>query len=305
MLPVQLAMTTDYCNDHDSPRPYLQKIADAGFTHVHWGHEWNSDTIYIDSEIDQIKTWLRETHLQVYGVHGSAGRERCWYSAEENKRLAGVELVKNRIRLAERLACQTVIMHITCGPQESEAQPAFLARLYRSLDAVQPYAIESGVRLAIENEVDWGRLAKIQAVLSRDTTPDLAQIRDNFGLISHVLADYGPDYLGMCYDSGHGNIGRDRSSLMEPLKERLIAVHLHDNDGSGDQHRLPFEGSINWMEITRIIASSAHPKMLNLESNLPRSDIKDETGFLKQAHQAGLSLTQMVAYHTPVTAIDQ
>jgi sugar phosphate isomerase/epimerase len=296
MTPIPLSMTTDYLQDDDFPKPYLHKIADAGFTHIHWGHQWNTDTIYIDSDIDQIQTWLQETHLQVYGVHGSTGRERCWYSDLENKRLAGVELVKNRIRLAASLDCSTVIMHISCGPQQAEALPAFLTHLYHSLDAVRPYAADFGVRLAIENEVDWERLARINAAPHNNPVQNRLNLRDNFDLITRVLSNYEPDFLGLCYDSGHGNIGYDRSSAIESLKDRLIAVHLHDNDGSGDQHLLPFEGSVNWAKITRIIASSPHSKTLNIESNLPQTG-QSETIFLKQAHQAGEALSEMVASH--------
>jgi len=294
MSKIPLAITTDYLKDDDDPCPYLQKIAEAGFTHVHWGHQWNTDTIYLDSDIDQINHWLHAFNLQVYGVHGSTGRLRCWYSANENQRLAGVELVKNRIRLAGRTHCAVVIMHISMGPQLDEARQVFLDQLYRSLDDIKPYATHFGVRIAIENEVDWLQLAKIKAAGSGGEI----HLADNFELISRVLADYEPDYLGLCYDSGHGNIGRDRSDRLVGLSQRLIAVHLHDNNGSGDQHQLPFTGNVNWPEVTRLIATSSHSKTLCLESNLSLSSAKDETQFLKLAHEVGLALTRMVAAHS-------
>jgi len=294
MVHIPLAMTTDYLKDDDDPRPYLQKITEAGFSHIHWGHQWNSDYIYLDNEIDLVKNGLNEYHLQVYAIHGSTGREHCWYSHIENQRLAGVELVKNRIRMAGRICSPTVIMHISMGPRTEAARAKFLTRLYRSLDSLQPYAAHFGVRLALENEVQWDQLARIKTAAPVSIARKMALLEDNFSLISQVLANYGPDYLGLCYDSGHGNIGRDRTDRLAPLTERLIAVHLHDNDGSGDQHRLPFEGSVNWAEVTRIIAASPHVETLCIESQISQDAAWDEAVFLKQARQAGESLAGMV-----------
>ena len=294
MVHIPLAMTTDYLKDDDAPRPYLQKIAGAGFSHVHWGHQWNSDYIYMDDEIDLVKNGLNEYNLRVYAIHGSTGRERCWFSPLENQRLAGVELVKNRVRMAARLGCPTVIMHISRGPRPEEARTKFIARLYRSLDSLQPYAAQFGVRLAIENEVQWDQLARIKTAAPGSIVRKMALLEDNFSLIGQVLANYGPDYLGLCYDSGHGNIGRDRTVSLAALTDRLIAVHLHDNDGSGDQHRLPFEGSVNWAEVTRIIAASPHVETLCIESQISPPESRDESTFLKQAHLAASSLAGMV-----------
>ena len=62
-------------------------------------------------EIRQIERWLREFNLAVNDLHGSAGREKAWGSPREYERLAGVELVKNRIDMAARLGTDVVIMH--------------------------------------------------------------------------------------------------------------------------------------------------------------------------------------------------
>ncbi len=90
---MELSITTDYLTDKLSPEPYLRHIADAGFTHIHLG----SDFIYSQSEIDQIKTWLNDFGLKMVDLHASHGIEKNWVSLHNYERLAGVELVKNRI----------------------------------------------------------------------------------------------------------------------------------------------------------------------------------------------------------------
>ena len=34
--------------------------------------------------------------------------------------------------------------------------------------------------------------------------------------------------------------------MFNKFKNRIFAVHLHDNDQSDDQHLLPFDGTIDW-----------------------------------------------------------
>ena len=41
-----LSMSTDYAEDTGSPELQLRRIAEAGFTHVHWCHHWDDDFLY-------------------------------------------------------------------------------------------------------------------------------------------------------------------------------------------------------------------------------------------------------------------
>ena len=83
-----LSITTDYVHDTGSPEPYLRAIGEAGFTHVHWCHHWNTDFLYSTHEIDQISQWLDTYGLQVLDIHASHGREKAWASPLAYQRLA-------------------------------------------------------------------------------------------------------------------------------------------------------------------------------------------------------------------------
>ena len=256
-----LSLTTDYANvDRGDPSPYLRRIADAGFTHVHWCHHWNTDFVYARPEIEQIGRWLDEYGLKLLDLHASVGPEKNWFSANEWERQAGVELVKNRIEMTARLGGDAVVMHIS-------GQPGW-APLHRSLDELAPVVREYGVRIALENGV--------------------------FDAIDYWLAHYGPDFLGLCYDSGHGNLIPDGLDRLERVKDRLLVVHLHDNDGASDQHNLMFSGTVDWPRLARILAQSAYDKPISSESNMGRSGITDETEFLARAYQAEMRLDEMV-----------
>lgn len=64
-----------------------------------------------------------------------------------------------------------------------------------------------------------------------------------------------PEYVGACYDFGHGNLmpGSHREKL-RCLGHRLRALHVHDNHGQADEHLLPLYGSIDWRECMSALA---------------------------------------------------
>ena len=254
-------MTTDYATSTGCAKTYLKAISDAGFSHIHWCHQWNTDFVYARCEIEQIRKWLAGYGLELLDLHGSMGPEKNWVSGHRYERLAGVELVKNRIDMAARLSGNVVIMHTGDAGQ--------LPQLHRSLDEIHPFAAERGVRIALENCRDFKTIRKI-------------------------CSEYGPDYIGLCYDSGHGNMQPDGLAQLESMKDRLISVHLHDNDGTEDQHKIPFFGTVDWQALVRIIAGSSYRKCISLEAAMRNSCMKDETEFLACAHTVAVKLTEML-----------
>ncbi len=268
-----LSMTTDYANvSTGCPEPYLRRIAEAGFAHIHWCHHWNTDFLYAACEVEQIGQWLRALGLALTDLHASAGVEKGWGSAREYERLAGIELVANRIAMAARLGSDVVILHLPAEPAEPEQREPFWTRLRRSLDALEPIAREHGVRIALEN-----------------------MAKDNFDALERVFALYGPDFVGLCYDSGHGHLAGNGLDRLEHVLSRLLAVHLHDNDGTGDQHRIVGDGTVDWPRLAALLAASPYRKPLSFESNLgsyPKG--ADEREHLRRAFEAGSRLAQRV-----------
>lgn len=270
-----LSITTDYFKDTSSPEPYLKRIAEAGFSHVHWCHHWHTDFMYSDPEIDQIGRWMRTYGLKLNDLHASEGVEKSWVSHREYERLAGVELVENRIQMAARLGSDVIIMHVPAEPEDAGHKDVFWTQLQKSLDEIEPYARDHAVRIAVEN-----------------------LFPDNFATIETLMSKYGPDYLGICYDSGHDNVcGGGGLDYLEKLKDRLISLHLHDNNGSGDQHRLLFSGTCDWPKLARIIAGSAYAKCVSLEVTIHHTGLDDELVFLRKAHETGTTFATMIEMH--------
>ena len=260
---MDLSVTTDYATSTGDPAPWLRQIAAAGFTHVHWCHQWNTDYLYGDDEIAGLGREMSVCGLRLLDLHGSVGPTCNWTAADEVTRQAGVALVRNRMAMTSRLGGDVVVMHI---PAEPACTP-----LRVSLDALRPWAAAHGVRLAIEN--GGANHAALQAVFEA----------------------YEPGYVGLCYDCGHGNVAGDGLDFLERVRHRLIAVHLHDNDGRSDQHRIPFTGTVDWPRLARLMAASAYAKCVSLEVSMRHETIRDPEPFLHATHAAAVRLTAMIA----------
>lgn len=261
-----LSVTTDFATDKGDPSPFLRYIAEAGFSHVHWCHHFDDDFAYFSAEVEQIRTWLSEYGLQVLDLHASSGVEKQWFASEEYRRKAGVDLVKNRIEMVARLDASVIVMH--AGGPNPRDQGLYWTQIRRSLDEIEPFARERSVRIAIEN--------------------------GTWSVLGPLLAAYPPDYVGLCYDSGHANMEPDGMGEMERLKDRLIAVHLHDNTGRGDLHNPIFSGTVNWARLARILATSAYRGPVQMEITLENSGFSDAAAFLAHARETGERFAEMI-----------
>jgi len=84
-------------------------------------------------------------------------------------------------------------------------------------------------------------------------------------LLEYVLDNIGSNRAGFCFDSGHHHCRARNHDLLSKYGSRLMALHLHDNDGVDDQHRLPFDGTIDWQATMNKIAQTGYKGPIALE----------------------------------------
>ncbi len=265
-----LSISTDYFKNTGNPEPYLKKISEAGFKYIHWCHEWNTDYIYSESEINKIITWLKKYNLKVLDLHSSEGENNNWISENEFLRKNIIQLTKNRIYMTHKLSCNIIVFHFKREPNNELKKQKYWNILYKTLDELKPYAQKYNVKIALENEND-----------------------DNYKEMKKLLSKYDSNFIGICYDSGHGNI-HNGLKFLEKFKNRLISIHLNDNDSKTDQHKLLFSGTINWDSLAKILANSSYKRCLNMEVIMKNSNITDESIFLSKAYETGLQFSKIV-----------
>lgn len=263
-----VSISTDFITDKGDPSKHLKLIADAGFKAVHWVHHWNDDFHYGPAEVAQIGAWLKKFKLALHGVHASAGTEKRWFSETEYQRKAGVELVVNRLEMSASLGGSFIVLHapmMACDEKKSWRQA------FKSMGEIMPVAERLGVAIAIEN-----------------------MCNDDFGGIDELLERHPSALLGVCYDVGHGNVGKADGLLqVEKRAAKVIALHVHDNNGFRDQHELPFTLSVDWAAFARTIAKTPCRDRINLEVLAKGLCEHDAPEYLKKAFAAATKLEAM------------
>ncbi len=274
---MNIAAATDFAGSTGDPELSLRVLAEAGFTSLHWCHHWCDDFLYGRAEIAHIKRLLKRYGLALLDIHGSQGAEKCWNSPVEYQRRAGVELVANRIRMLRALdGTGTLMMHIPTysipsrGQNRAAAAECFAA-LCRSLDDLMPLLDRTDCTIAVENM--W---------------------HDTWETIETLLDRYPANRIGICYDSGHANANvNKRIESLAKNRHRLQALHLHDNNGEGDQHQPPFYGTVDWERLAQIIASSSYPREISFEmsgANTPH--FKEGVPANQQTYEARLAFAR-------------
>lgn len=69
------------------------------------------------------------------------------------------------------------------------------------------------------------------------------------GYLEYVLTNIKNNNVGLCFDTGHYHYYFQDNFDFSKFKDRILFVHFHDNHGTKDEHLLPFDGNINWLNI--------------------------------------------------------
>ncbi len=93
--------------------------------------------------------------------------------------------------------------------------------------------------------------------------------------IDRINDQYGAEVLGFCFDTGHANlVGIDFERFIMILGDRIKVLHIHDNDGIGDIHQIPFtfsrkrenKASTDWDGFIRGLRNIHFDKVLSFET---------------------------------------
>ena len=88
---------------------------------------------------------------------------------------------------------------------------------------------------------------------------------DDFHLLDEALDKH--PLFGICWDIGHAHIERiNQYDQFISLKDRLKAVHIHDNMSYSDTHDMPYLGTIAFDEIMNGIIDNGFKGPFTLEA---------------------------------------
>ncbi len=220
----------------------LKAIKEAGFDTIctFWAKEMdNIDAPRIkQAELaDKAGLYLEHTHLSYFGC------DALWNDDIKAQTMRD-DYIQD-VRLAKCAGVKTVVIH-PCEIYVPDIKA--YAKFYDNMKRISDECASLGIKLAIEN---LGENVVIRRILN--------ELADN-------------PYVGLCFDSGHNNIvNHDDFSLLEEYKNRIFALHIHDNNSNKDQHILPFsqDCNINWKHFKSTIDNTFFKGSLMLEACYP------------------------------------
>lgn len=151
------------------------------------------------------------------------------------------------IEAAAALGAEVLVVHPGVRLPESPDIPALVARSSANLRKLADLAEARGVCLAVES---------LPPTYLGGHVEELVEIVD--AVASNAV--------GVCLDTGHCNLSGDVGGWVRATVGRVISIHLHDNDGTDDQHRPPGEGTINWPAVALALRDIGYRAPITLET---------------------------------------
>lgn len=117
--------------------------------------------------------------------------------------------------------------------------------------------IISGENPPIANMIGINRIRQITERAEQQGVNVALENLRNIENLGYVFDHINSSRLGFCFDSRHQNYRSKNTDLLTMYGDKLMALHLHDNDESADQHRMPFDGNINWDVVMKKLTDEA------------------------------------------------
>ena len=256
----EIAVVVSNANQNVTAIDTINAIKKAGFKNVFiqwYNKEWNP------TQEVQLK-YIREKGLNVIFAHlGYKNINDLWLENEVGDKL--VEGYKNDIKICKENNIPMVVMHLTSKSEAPKYNETGLKRLKEIVD----YAQELNIKVAFEN-------TKIK------------------GYLDYVIENIDNENVGICFDSGHYHVHFNDDLDFPKFKDRIFAVHLHDNDQSDDLHLMPFEGTLDWEETIKNLKECNYDGPVTLELCY-RNEYLDMSieDFYKKGYEVGEKLNEI------------
>jgi len=231
-----------------SPLEALELIAEAGFRRV---EIWSDPPSVLSGHVDELLNALGNRGLKACSLHAPFTGLNV-SSPDEKLRKGSVQQILDAMETAERLGCGHIIVHPGSGKYEQrDHYDKAKSLLAKSTEELVKGAEERGLTLALEN-----------MLASRDGF----RVGTRAAELREVIEPLSAGNLGICLDTGHAHYnGLEAWRETKDAGDLLIDLHVNDNDGSKDEHRVPGEGTLNWTPFIRALREANYRGVFMLE----------------------------------------
>lgn len=225
----------------------LRAIAEAGFRHIDFTYYFELEALVASEKYLHIaketRALMEQLGLQCTQAHAPFCLQ---YNEPFHEGSPNFQKIVRALEAAALLGAPLIVVH-ALGVPDGAASAASVNTNLQFYRALEPYCEKFGIQIGVEN---------LGNALSTPT-----QLND-------LLRQLKPSCFSACLDVGHANMLGipPQDFIREILRGRLHSLHIHDNDGTDDQHQLPFLGKINWREVIRALKEIDYQDAFTLES---------------------------------------
>ncbi len=204
----------------------IKLIKQAGYDYVMlW---WEDE--YYPYKVDrrEFNKILGSYDLKLDNVHLPFENTNNLWSESSEERNNHVNMIKRWLYECRDSGVNTTVLHVTEGKEKNFDY----SLVYDSFSKIIKEAEKTGIKVAVENT-------------------------QMLNYTEFILKEIDSPNLGFCYDSSHDFVnGSSFGEILDRWQNKLIAVHLSDNDGLCDRHWIPGKGHVKWDRIISVIKNT-------------------------------------------------
>ncbi|MGI6355960.1 MAG: sugar phosphate isomerase/epimerase [Lentisphaerae bacterium] len=270
MFKVPVTFLFDFEHTTDAMRPYIMhEFAANGAKHLVLTDTLISMVMQNPGLSSQLQKEVASFGLTFVDAHAPFGPALDLICPDPALRRVGALRRKLAFNIAVDLGVDTIAVHVGNDSRVlNKSIERSMELIVSALDDALAEAEKLNIVICIEN------------IWFRSNTPER---------LLEIKAKFPTEYLGFCYDSGHANLmdkGRHypdsspraawnavgiaeppwENQTLEKMLPHIVNCHLHDNDGSSDQHRNIGHGNIDWKHIIGLLKTA--PRLKNIQSEV-------------------------------------
>lgn len=155
------------------------------------------------------------------------------------------------IEVCGLLGIENAVIHV--GWKENISKAQFFEENRKALQPLFPAMEKYNVNVLIENSAKSNMGEKYYFLTGED-------MKEFIQYVNHPL-------LHACWDLGHANIEGHQYEDIITLGDDLRAIHVHDNNGIGDEHIALFSGTLNMDEVITALIDSGYKGYFTFEAD--------------------------------------
>ena len=242
-------------NDFGSELGY-KMIREAGFQAIDWNIDHSlkakdlksaplEDLCIFEKSLDECLAYYAEQLEQIHANGLTIAQAHAPFPAYLPERPETldytIKLYRRCIEFCHAVGCRNLVIHgiSLANPDNTNTPETVKALNYKLYESLMDILVKTNVTVCLENLFSGSPKGLIEGTCSNPN--------EAVEYIDTLNAKAGKECFGLCLDTGHLNLLRKSFRIYVPiLGRRIKALHIHDNNGTADQHLMPYVGTINW-----------------------------------------------------------